>query len=136
MTSETAGAAPAVDSAPLSPSAIRRYTGVSFGRWGGDTFIVETANFKGDGQLWINRQVAGLLHRTATDENLHLIERFTRTAPDKLLYEFTVNDPTVWTQPWRASMTMSRSDERIYEYACHEGNYAIGNMLAAARAEG
>jgi hypothetical protein len=119
---------------PLPQSVIPRYSGVSLGRWQGETLVVETTNFKGDGQLWINRQVGDLLHRTATDENLHLIERFTRTAPDTLLYEFTVSDPTVWTQPWSASLTMNKSEERIYEYACHEGNYAIANMLAGARA--
>jgi hypothetical protein len=124
----------ALNGASAPRATIRRYMGVSLGRWDVDTLIVETTNFKGDGQLWINRQVNGLLHRTTTDENLHLIERFRRTAPDTLLYEFTVNDPTVWTQPWSASMTMQKSDERIYEYACHEGNYAIANMLSGARA--
>jgi hypothetical protein len=124
-----------LDGRPPVRSTIRLYSGDSRGRWDGDTLVVETTNFREGGQLWINRQVGPLLHRTATDENLHLIERFTRTAPNTLLYEFTVNDLTTWTQPWSAALTMNKTDERIYEYACHEGNYAVANTLAGARAQ-
>ena len=67
--------------------------------------------------------------------NTHLIERFTRTDANTLLYEFTVDDPTIWTRPWTAVVPMARSDEPIYEYACHEGNYAMAGILAGARAE-
>jgi hypothetical protein len=122
-----------LDDRPGLTSAIRLYTGDSRGRWEGDTLIVETTNFKGEGQLWINRQVGALLHRTTTDENLHLTERFTRTAADTLLYQFTVNDPTTWTRPWSAALSMTKSDERIFEYACHEGNYGLANTLSGER---
>jgi hypothetical protein len=64
---------------------------------------------------------------------MHLVERFTRAAADTLLYEFTVTDPATWTRPWTVQLPMSRSDERIYEYACHEGNYSMPNMLKGAR---
>jgi hypothetical protein len=69
------------------------------------------------------------------DENLHLIERFTLRDSKTLVYEFTVDDPTIWTKPWTASVPMAKSDEPIYEYACHEGNYGMEDMLAGARAE-
>src|SRR5262249_37055325 len=65
----------------------------------------------------------------------HLIERFTRADANTLLYEFTVNDPTTWTRPWTAVVPMARSEDPIYEYACHEGNYAFGSILAGARAD-
>ena len=65
---------------------------------------------------------------------MHLVERFTRAAADTLLYEFTVTDPATWTRSWTVQLPMTRSDERIYEYACHEGNYSMPNMLKGARA--
>ena len=71
----------------------------------------------------------------STDENLHLVERFRRLNADTLLYEYTVDDPTVWTRPWTVSMTMERSEQPIYEYACHEGNYGMRGILSGARAE-
>jgi hypothetical protein len=69
------------------------------------------------------------------DRNLHLVEKFTRTGRDTLLYEFTVDDPTAFTKPWTALLPMKRTEEKVYESACHEGNYALANMLRAARAE-
>jgi hypothetical protein len=68
-------------------------------------------------------------------ENLHLIERLTRVAPDTINYEITISDPTTWTKPWTAVIRLKQSHERIYEYACHEGNYMMDSMLAGARAE-
>lgn len=101
--------------------------GESRGRWDGDTLVIETINFKQQGTGMI-------LVRPPTDENLRLVERFSRPDVDTLLYEFTVDDPTIWTRPWTAVVPMTRSDAPIYEYACHEGNYAMANMLSAARA--
>jgi hypothetical protein len=69
------------------------------------------------------------------DQNLTLTERFTRTGANALAYEFTVDDPTVWTKPWTAMVPWTPALGTIYEYACHEGNYSIANMLSAARAE-
>jgi hypothetical protein len=66
---------------------------------------------------------------------MHLVERLTRVDADTLLYEYTVNDPTTWTRPWTAQLFLTKSRESLYEYACHEGNYAIRNILSTARAE-
>jgi hypothetical protein len=70
-----------------------------------------------------------------SDEHLRLTERFTRASDDTLRYEFTVEDPTVWTRPWTAAIYWKKSGGQIYEYACHEGNYSLRGMLSAARAE-
>jgi hypothetical protein len=104
-------------------SSIRQWKGDSRGHWEGDTLVVDTTNFKRETSL------------PGSSANMHLVERFTRTGPDTLLYEFTVDDPTTWTRPWTAAVPMSKSEEPIYEYACHEGNYAIAGILAGARAE-
>jgi hypothetical protein len=69
------------------------------------------------------------------DENLHLIERFTRVDETTLLYEFTVDNPTAFTRPWSAALPMARTSDRIFEYACHEGNYALEGILRGARSE-
>ena len=101
---------------------IRQWKGDSRGHWEGDTLVVDTINFKRE------TNVAG------SSANTHLIERFTRTGPNTLAYEFTVDDPTMWTKPWKALVPMLKSDDPIYEYACHEGNYAMRSILAGARA--
>ncbi|WP_410962412.1 hypothetical protein, partial [Salmonella sp. SAL4355] len=67
------------------------------------------------------------------DENLHLVEKFTRQPDGNLLYNFTVTDPTAWTAAWSGEYTWKASAEHVYEYACHEGNYAMGNILRGAR---
>jgi hypothetical protein len=69
----------------------------------------------------------------SVDVSMHLIERLTRVDADTLLYEFTVDDPTTWTKPWTAQIPMTRSDQPLYEYACHEGNYSLYNILAGAQ---
>jgi hypothetical protein len=104
---------------------IRQWVGESRGRWEGDTLVVDTRNFLRETSFQRGRSTA----------NLHLIERFTRVDNDTLLYEFTVNDPTVWTKPWTAQISMALNSEPMYEYACHEGNYGMYNMLAGARAD-
>lgn len=101
---------------------IRQWKGDSVGHWEGDTLVVDTINFKRETSL------------PGSSANTHLIERFTRTDANTLLYEFTVDDPTMWTRPWTAVIPMSKSDDPIYEYACHEGNYAMSGILAGARA--
>jgi len=108
---------------------VRQWSGDSRGRWEGDTLVVETTHFtnNGTGALQPRLQV--------TDENLHLVERFTRVDAETLLYEFTVNDPTTWTKPWTASIRMAKSRDQMYEYACHEGNYGLVGILEGARAE-
>jgi hypothetical protein len=106
--------------------ATRQWMGDSRGRWEGDTLVVDTIHFTKNGTGTI-----GL--RSITDENLHLIERFSLADSDTLLYEFTVSDPTVWTKPWTALIPMRRNPEPIYEYACHEGNIGMQGILAGAR---
>ena len=111
----------------LSPK-IRQHLGDARGRFDGDTLIVETTGFHPAGNNM------GGYFRYA-DENLKLTERFTRVADDTLRYEFTVDDPTVWTTPWTAAIYWKKSNGEIFEYACHEGNVSLRGMLSALRAE-
>jgi hypothetical protein len=99
-----------------------QWVGSSRGRWEGDTLVVETRGFKGETSF------------RGSSPNLHLIERFTRTDPETLLYEFTVNDSTTWTRPWTAQVPMRKTEDQIFEYACHEANYGMTNLLTGARA--
>ena len=117
-----------LDGRPHISPKIRQYLGDSRGRWDGDTLVVETTNFHPNGNAM------GGLFRVA-DQNLTLTERFTRSGPDAIAYEFTVDDPTVWTRKWSAMVPWTRARGNIYEYACHEGNYSLPHMLTAARAD-
>jgi hypothetical protein len=100
---------------------VRQWSGVSRGRWEGDTLVIETKNFSTETSL------------RGSSPNLHLIERLTLTDPETLVYEFTVSDPTTWTKPWTAQIPMRKSQEQIFEYACHEGNYGMSGLLRGAR---
>jgi hypothetical protein len=108
--------------------ALQQYLGDSRGRWDGDTLVVETRNFHPNGN-----PMGG--YTMLSDENLHLTERFRRTADDTIEYTFTVDNPTMWTRPWTAMVQWKRSRGELHEYACHEGNYSLRGMLSAARAE-
>lgn len=103
------------------PPEIRRWLGDSIGHWEGDTLVVDTTNFNDQPALG------------SADRNLHVIERFTRIDAKTLRYKFTVEDPTVWTKPWTGEMVWPATDARIYEYACHEGNYSFAGILRGAR---
>ncbi len=106
-----------------APANIREMMGDSVGHWEGNTLVVDTTNFT---------------DRTAfrgSSENLHVVEKFTRTSPDTVLYQFTVEDPHTWDQPWSAEIPMTQIQGPIFEYACHEGNYGMPNNLSGARAE-
>jgi hypothetical protein len=98
------------------------WRGDSRGHWEGDTLVVDTINFKRETSF------------PNSGANLHLVEKFTRTDADTLMYEFTIDDPSVWTRPFTAVVPMRKSDQPIYEYACHEGNYSMASILAGARA--
>ena len=116
-----------LDGRPHLSSAIPQYLGDSRGRWDGDTLVVETTNFHPNGN-----PMGG--YSVLSDEDLHLIERFRRTAEDTIEYTFTVDNPTMWTKPWTAMINWKRSRGEEYEYACHEGNYSLRGMLSAMRA--
>ena len=110
--------------APPVGSSIRSDMGVPRGHWDGNTLVVETTNFK-----------ARSAYRNANAETLKLVERFTRTATDKIEWTVTVDDPTTWSRPWTFAIPLTMNDqEAIFEYACHEGNQAIKNILNASRA--
>jgi hypothetical protein len=112
-----------LDGRPHLGPGIRQWLGDSRGHWEGNTLVVDTTNFTDKTAF------------RASDQNLHLVERFTRTDPDTIRYEFTVDDPTTFTRPWSAEIPMRKTHGPIYEYACNEGNYALADILAGARAE-
>jgi hypothetical protein len=114
---------------PHIPAAVRPWMGDSVGWWEGDTLVVETTN------LHPRTHVASLGGGFVYSPKGRLIERFTRTGPDQLMYEFTVQDPVNFKQSWSAQMPMRAAKGPIYEYACHEGNYSLPNALSGARAE-
>jgi hypothetical protein len=118
-----------LDGRPHVPQGMRLWLGDSRGRWEGDTFVIETTNFTAKSSF-----SGSIIARGGSTAGMHLIEKFTRVAEDTLLYEFTVTDPATWTKPWTVQLPMARSSERIFEYACHEGNYSMPNMLKGARA--
>ena len=105
------------------PKHIRPWMGDSVGRWEGDTLVIDTTNFPPQQNL------------RGSSENLHVVERLTRVDRDTILLQFTVNDPTTFTRPWSGEVPLHASPEMIFEYACHEGNYALGNVLRGARQE-
>jgi hypothetical protein len=104
------------------PPTIRKWMGDSVGKWEGDTLVVDTTNFTNKTQF------------RGSGENLHVVERFTRVDPKTLLYRFTVEDPDTWDRAWTGEFPWPSTDEKLYEYACHEGNYSLGDMLRGARA--
>jgi hypothetical protein len=118
-----------IDGRPHAPKELRSWLGDSTGRWEGGTLVVDTTNFNDGGGLYGD---AG--GNFAWDRNLHLVERLRLLDADTLLYQFDVDNPTAFTRPWKGELTMTRSNERIYEYACHEGNYSLTNMMRGYRA--
>lgn len=114
-----------LDGSPHLPPNIRSWDGDSRGRWEGNTLVVDTTNFSAKANFM------------GSAENLHLVERFTRVGPDEIRYEITLDDPTTWTRPWTAVVPLKRTDEKLYEFACHEGNAdtEAGILLGARAAE-
>ena len=112
-----------LDGRPHLPSSLRQWHGDSRGRWEGKTLVVDTVNFSPKSYL------------IGAAENLHLVERFTRVAADTITYEITFDDSTTWTEPWTVVIRLKQSQDQMYEYACHEGNYqTMVGMLAGTRA--
>jgi hypothetical protein len=113
-----------LDGRPHLPQHIRSWLGDSRGRWEGSTLIVETTNYSPKSSL------------LGSAENLKVVERFTRTARDRISYEITLTDPTTWATPWTAVIRLKRTDDKMYEDACHEGNERVmTDILAGARAD-
>jgi len=113
-----------LDGRPHIPPNIRQWAGDSRGHWEGKTLVVDTTNFSPQSNFM------------GSAENLHLVERFTRVAPDTLNYEIKIDDPTTWTKPWTAVVRLKQTQQAIYEFACHEGNYDVMvGILGAGRAD-
>jgi hypothetical protein len=112
-----------LDGRPHPPAYIKQWFGDSRGHWEGDTLVVDTTNFSDETRF-----------HNATG-NMHVVERFTRTAPDTVLYQFTVEDPQTWAKSWSGEVPFLKTSDRIYEYACHEGNKGMANILSGARAD-
>jgi hypothetical protein len=112
-----------LDGRPHLPSDVRQMMGDPRGHWEGDTLVVDTSNFNDDPALY------------NADRNLHVTERFRKVSPDVLLYEFTVNDPTVFSQPWTGAISMTKIKGPLFEYACNEGNYGLRGILKGARVD-
>jgi hypothetical protein len=118
-----------LDGRPHPPPSVRKWNGDSVGRWEANTLVVDTTNFNDGGGFYGD---AG--GNFGWDRNLHLIERFSLMDRDTLLYQFEVDNPTAFTRPWKGELTMTRTEDRIYEFACHEANYSLENMLRGYRA--
>jgi hypothetical protein len=112
-----------LDGRPHAPQGFRAYLGDPRGHWEGDTLVIDTTNFSEKSNF------------RGASQNLHLTERFTRVDANTISYEFTVDDPTTFTKPWSAQTPMTMLSGSIFEYACHEGNYAMTGILSGARAE-
>ena len=108
---------------PHLPSTVHQWLGDSRGHWEGDTLVVDTTNYKPRSFM------------SVSSEKLHVIERFSRSGPETLKYEITIDDPGTWTKPWSLMIPLRHSPKPVYEYACHEGNIGMVGILAGARAE-
>ena len=125
-----------MDGRPHLPEQIQKWTGDSRGHWDGDTLVVETTNFTDKTptfQLPLNLNALERNGVVGSGKNMHLTERFTRISESRLVYEYTINDPTTFTKPFTVAIPMRSTEDQIFEYACHEGNYAMEGMLKGAR---
>jgi hypothetical protein len=111
------------------PASMRSFVGDSTGRWEGDTLVVETTGFRADDQFRVF--ITGRPIMVTPDSRV--VERFTRLGADELNYQFTVEDPKVYAKPWLAEYSMVTSKEPMFEFACHEGNYGLSNILSGQR---
>jgi hypothetical protein len=118
-----------LDGRPHLPGTVRQWLGDSSGHWEGDTLVIETTNFTG------KTTVSGVGRNLTLSKDARVVERLRRIDDGTLLYQFTVDDPNTWTQPWSGEYPLTRIDGPIFEYACHEGNYGLPNTLSGARAE-
>ena len=119
-----------LDGRPRLPDGMRQWMGDARGRWEGDTLVVESDNYTDKTGSFYT-----IVASYGSGESLHLVERFTRVDADTLRYEFTVDDPTTFTAAFTAAIPMQRTDAPLFEYACHEGNYGMTNLLTGARVQ-
>jgi hypothetical protein len=123
-----------LDGRPHLPPGVRKLAGDSVGHWEGETLVVDTTNFTG------KTNFRGAPRSTRQDilasDALHVVERFTRIDPNHIRYQFTVEDPATWTSKWSGEVPLRQFDGPLFEYACHEGNYGLPNILRGARADG
>jgi hypothetical protein len=110
-----------LDGRPHPPAAVRQWMGDSRGHWEGDTLVIDTTNYKPRAFM------------SVSSEKLHVTERFSRSGPETLKYEITIDDPETWTKPWSLMIPLQKSPP-VFEYACHEGNEGLVGILAGARA--
>ncbi len=123
-----------IDGRPHLPSDLRQWNGDPRGHWEGKTLVVETTNYNDKGSI-ASSAATGRIKGIAQSEALHVVERFTRTDRDIVQYEVTIDDPAIYTKPWKVAIPLVRDpDYKIYEYACHEGNEAMKNILSEGRA--
>ena len=123
-----------IDGRPHAPAGVRLWDGDPRGHWDGNTLVVDTTNFNGKGMISTSA-AGGRLKGVQESQSLHLVERFTRTDKDTILYEVTVDDPPIYYKPWKVRIPLHREqDYLIYEYACHEGNQAMVDILRGGRA--
>jgi hypothetical protein len=115
--------------APL-PEEMRQWMGDARGHWEGDTLVVESRNYTAKTGSFYT-----IVGTFGSGETLHLVERFIRIDAGTLLYEFTIDDPATFTQPFTAAIPMKRTEAPLFEYACHEGNYGMTNLLTGARVQ-
>jgi len=120
-----------VDGSPHLPPGIRKLNGDPRGRWEGNTLVVDSANFTD--RTPFRGPPATTRQDILSSRDLHVVERFTRTDADAILYQFTVEDPSTWVRPWSGEIVMRKMEGPIFEYACHEGNYGLAFILSAAR---
>ncbi len=118
----------ALDGRPHAPAAVRRWLGDSIGHWDGKTLVVDTTNFNDGGGFF--GDAGGMF---GWDRNLHVVERLSLLDANTLIYQFEIDDPTAYARPWKGELTLTRSAGPIYEYACHEGNYALPSLMNAFR---
>ena len=124
-----------LDGRPHVDASIRLWNGDSRGHWDGDTLVVDTTNFNGRGQISTSA-AGGRIRGIPQSAAAHIVERFTRTDADTILYEVSIDDPEVYTGPWKLEIPLTRDPHYvIYEYACHEGNYALPSILSGGRAQ-
>jgi hypothetical protein len=124
-----------LDGRPHVSANIRLWNGDSRGRWEGNTLVVDTTNYNNKGSIGTSAATARI-KGIPQSEALHVVERFTRTAADTINYEVTIDDPPMYTRPWKVAFPLTRAENyRIYEYACHEGNHAVENILRGGRAQ-